>query len=231
MDNKTSIKGIIFDFNGTLFWDSELHDAAWNKFAMQLRGRGVSREDLLLNIHGKINKDILAFVLGRKISDDDADRFSEEKEMLYRNMVLSAKEKYKLAPGAEELLDELVSLGIPVTIATSSQKSNVDFYFDYFDLSRWFDYRKVVFDNGKIKPKPAPDIFIEAAKKIDVDIQCCLILEDSFTGIQAARNANANKVIFVENNVPVHFNKVEKYVDGRISDLLEIKNYFLNGLN
>jgi beta-phosphoglucomutase len=226
MDNKTSIKGIIFDFNGTLFWDSELHDETWNKFAMQLRGRGVSREDLLMNIHGKINKDILAFVLEKEISDDEANRFSEEKEMLYRNLVLSAKEKYQLAPGAEELLDELANLGFPVTIATSSQKPNVDFYFDYFGLSKWFDYQKVVFDNGKIEPKPAPDIFIEAARKLDVDVQRCLILEDSFTGIRAARNACANKVVFVENNVPVHFHKIEKYVDGRISNLLEIKNYF-----
>jgi len=231
MDNNTSIKGIIFDFNGTLFWDSELHDAAWDKFSVQLRGRGVSQEDLLLNIHGKINKDILAFVLGKEIADDEANRLSEEKEMLYRNMVLSAKEKYTLAPGAEELLDELVSIGIPVTIATSSQKTNVDFYFDYFGLSKWFDYQKVVFDNGKIKPKPAPDIFVEAAKKIKVNVQGCLILEDSFTGIQAARNACANKVIFVENNVPVHFDKVKDLVDGRITHLLEIKNYFLNRIN
>lgn len=213
------LKGIIFDFNGTLFWDSRLHDKAWNEFALKLRGRGLTAEDLLLHVHGKINKDILAFVLERDITIEEARILSEEKEQLYRNLVKSSREKYKLAPGAEDLLDWLINQQIPFTVATSSEKSNVDFYFNYFKLSKWFNYGKIVFENGKMKPKPAPDIFLIAAEKIGVNIAGCMILEDSYTGIRAAKNAGAKKVLFVENDVPVSYDKVRELVDGKIRNL------------
>lgn len=217
------IKGIIFDFNGTLFWDSKLHDKAWNDFALKKRGKGLSSEDLLLHIHGKINKDILKFVLNRELTASEIEKLADEKEQLYKDMIIHSDKEFHLSPGTNKLLDWLNDEGIPKTIATSSQKSNVDFYFDYLGLSKWFDYEKVVYDNGKIKPKPSPDIFIEAAKKIQVDIHDCMILEDSFTGILAARKSGANKVVFVENDVPVSFEKIKDYVDGKVNNLLEIK--------
>lgn len=223
--NNKEIQGIIFDFNGTLFWDSKLHDKAWNDFAEKKRGRGVSAEDLLLRIHGKINKDILKFVLGEDLTNDEVDKFSEEKEEIYREMVLDSNEKYHLSPGSEDLLNWLSETDFPKTIATSSQKSNVDFYFKYLNLNKWFVYENVVFDNGKIIPKPSPDIFIEAAKKINVDISKCLILEDSYTGILAARNSGANRVVFVENDVPVSYEKVKDLVDGKVRNLLEVKKF------
>jgi HAD superfamily hydrolase (TIGR01509 family) len=223
INKEKTIKGIIFDFNGTLFWDSKLHDKAWNDFAIKIRGKGVSSEDLLLRIHGKINKDILKFVLGRDLQDDESELLSEEKEKMYRDLIYESEKKYQLAPGTIELLNWLDEAGIPKTIATSSQKSNVDFYFDYLGLSKWFDYEKVVYDNGKINPKPSPDIFIEAAKKIQVDIHDCMILEDSFTGILAARKSGANKVVFVENDVPVSFEKIKDFVDNKVNNLMEIK--------
>lgn len=223
--DNTEIQGIIFDFNGTLFWDSKLHDKAWNDFAEKKRGRGVSAEDLLLRIHGKINKDILKFVLGEDITNVEVEKFSEEKEEIYREMVLDSNVKYHLSPGSEDLLNWLNETGFPKTIATSSQKSNVDFYFTYLNLNKWFDYKNVVFDNGKIIPKPSPDIFIEAAKKINVDISKCLILEDSYTGILAARNSGANRVVFVENDVPVSYENVKDLVDGKVCNLLEVKKF------
>ena len=219
------IKGIIFDFNGTLFWDSKLHDKAWNNFAHKISGKDLTAEDLLMHVHGKINKDILTFVLEREINYEEAQKLSEEKEELYRNMLKSNNEKYELAFGAVNLFEHLKEIEIPFTIATSSEKSNVDFYFDYFKLSKWFKYDKVVFENGKMNPKPAPDIFLIASEKIRVDIANCMILEDSFSGIQAARNAGAKKVIFVENDVPVSFDKVKDLVDGKVRNLQDVIAY------
>jgi beta-phosphoglucomutase-like phosphatase (HAD superfamily) len=50
-----------------------------------------------------------------------------------------------------------------------------------------------------------------------------MILEDSFTGILAARKSGANKVIFVENDVPVSFEKIKDYVDGKVNNLMDVK--------
>lgn len=216
------INGIIFDFNGTLFWDSKMHDKAWNEFAMKERGKGLTPEDLLLRVHGKINKDILSFVFDRELTAEEASRFSEEKEAMYREIVKSSKSKYRMAQGAEELLDQLLCLKIPFTIATSSEKSNVDFYYEYLDLKRWFDYEKIVYENGQMKPKPNPEIFLIAAQKIGVPIEECIILEDSYTGIKAGRSSGAEKVLFVENDVPISFQKVKNMVDGKMTDLYKV---------
>ena len=219
------INGIIFDFNGTLFWDSKMHDKAWNEFAIKHRGKELTPEDLLLRVHGKINKDILAFVFGRELTIDEALKFSEEKEELYREIVTSSKQKYSLAEGAEKLLDQLSINKIPFTIATSSEKSNVDFYYEYLELHRWFDYDKIVYENGQMKPKPDPDIFLIAANKIGIPIEECMILEDSYTGIKAARSSGAVKVLFVENDVPVSYKKVKPLVDGRIKNLMDLMDW------
>lgn len=61
----------------------------------------------------------------------------EEKEGLYRE--ICRKEKPSLAPGAENFLQFLADRGIPRTIATASGVSNVDFFFSFFPLHRWFD--------------------------------------------------------------------------------------------
>ncbi len=220
------INGIIFDFNGTLFWDSKMHDKAWNDFAYKETGKGLTSEELLLHVHGKINKDILAFVFDKELSAQEVARLSEEKESIYRKIVTSSKIKYRLAEGAEELLDKLTKKKIPFTIATSSEKSNVDFYYEYLDLKRWFDYEKIVYENGQMKPKPNPDIFLIAAEKIGMPIEECMILEDSYTGIKAAKSAGAAKVLFVENDVPVSYDKVKPLVDGRIKNLMDVFNWF-----
>jgi HAD superfamily hydrolase (TIGR01509 family) len=105
-----------------------------------------------------------------------------------------------MAPGAEEFLDYLKNHHIPFTIATASGKENLDFYFEYLPLSRWFEYDKVVYNNGKIKGKPDPQIYQIAMSVIDKKPEEVIIFEDAVAGLQAARNANAGKIIVVDSN-------------------------------
>lgn len=49
------MKGIIFDFNGTLFQDSDKHEAAWRQFALEQFGRKITDEEFIRNIHGRNN--------------------------------------------------------------------------------------------------------------------------------------------------------------------------------
>ena len=53
------MKGIIFDFNGTLFWDSQLHYDAWREYSKILRGTEFTDEEMRLNMFGRTNKDII----------------------------------------------------------------------------------------------------------------------------------------------------------------------------
>jgi beta-phosphoglucomutase-like phosphatase (HAD superfamily) len=91
-----------------------------------------------------------------------------------------------LIAGAVEFLDFLKGEGVDFTIATGSEYSNVDFYFDKFELGKWFDRSRVVLDDGTFPGKPAPDGYLRAAKVLGRDPADCVVFEDAEPGIQAA---------------------------------------------
>lgn len=219
------IKGIIFDFNGTLFWDSKLHEKAWREFAIKYTGRKLSDDDFKHWVHGRINRDIIQFIFDKTFTVDETQHYSDLKETIYRNYLNADKNLLKLAPGAVAMLNYFKTNLIPVTIATSAEISNVDYYFKTLNLAQWFDFDRIVYDDGSITPKPAPDIFLKAARKIGLTTSECLVAEDSVTGIMAAKNAGIAKIIFVENDEPIEFLKVKDYVDGKITNLLELKSF------
>jgi HAD superfamily hydrolase (TIGR01509 family) len=189
--------GVIFDFNGTLFWDTGLHNRAWDIF---LTGHKLylSDGDKFRKMHGKNNKDILTGLFEAKLSDDQIRQYILEKEGLYQELCL--KTDMQLAPGAPEFLDFLKSNGIPFTIATASGQENVDFYFEHLPLTRWFEYDKIVYNNGKIKGKPAPQIYQMAMAVIGKQPGDVIVFEDAVAGLQAARSAEAGKIIVVDSN-------------------------------
>ncbi len=87
-----------------------------------------------------------------------------------------------------------------MNIATVSPRVNVAFYFDYFQLTRWFDFEKVVYDNDTLNSKPAPDYYMQAAKNINANSQEMLVFEDSLIGLQGAANTQAKQIIAVSAN-------------------------------
>ena len=192
-----SYNGIIFDFNGTLFWDSELHMEAWREFSRRLRGTPFSDEEMLKYMFGRTNEDIIAYAIGKRPSPELVEKFAVEKEQVYRDMCKLHPEIFKLAPFAEEFLNYLKESNIPRTIATMSEKDNVDFYIKEFHLEKWFDVEKIVYSDGIIPGKPAPDIYLIAAKRLGLDPQNCIVVEDAISGINAAKNAGIGKVVAI----------------------------------
>ena len=192
-----SYNGIIFDFNGTLFWDSELHMEAWREFSRRLRGTSFSDEEMLKYMFGRTNEDIIAYAIGKRPSPALVEKFAVEKEQVYRDMCKKHPEIFKLAPFAEEFLNYLKESNIPRTIATMSEKDNVDFYIKEFHLEKWFDVEKIVYSDGIIPGKPAPDIYLIAAKRLGLDPQNCIVVEDAISGINAAKNAGIGKVVAI----------------------------------
>lgn len=192
-----SYNGIIFDFNGTLFWDSELHMEAWREFSRRLRGTSFSDEEMLKYMFGRTNEDIIAYAIGKRPSPELVEKFAVEKEQVYRDMCKKHPEIFKLAPFAEEFLNYLKESNIPRTIATMSEKENVDFYIKEFHLEKWFDVEKIVYSDGIIPGKPAPDIYLIAAKRLGLDPKNCIVVEDAISGINAAKNAGIGKVVAI----------------------------------
>lgn len=190
-------KGIIFDFNGTLFFDSEKHLEAWREFSKRVRDHAFTDEEMRDYMFGRTNEDILAYLLGRKPEPELVEQLAQEKEAVYREMCRKDKENMVLAPGAIEFLDYLKENNIPTTIATMSEKNNVDFFIEEFNLAKWFELDQIVFDDGNIKGKPAPDIYLKAAKNLGLKPEECIVVEDAVSGIEAARAAGIGKIIAI----------------------------------
>ncbi len=191
--------GLLFDFNGTLFFDNSLNDQAWNQLARQLRGFPFSEEEQQSFVRGKSNAAAVRRILGEDTSDTDCAKYSEQKEEIYLSLCrdLQAQGRLSLAPGAAEFLDAAKALGYPVNIATSAQPGNVDYYFSAFGLNRWFNREKVSCLLPGIPGKPAPDLYLRAAKAMGVEAKDCWVLEDAASGIQSAKNAGAAKIIAI----------------------------------
>lgn len=193
-----NIEGVIFDFNGTLFFDSEIHKKAWNKISVEIRSNPITEEEFLRYIFGHTNKAILQHLFQRKMSDDILNVFAIRKEEYYRSMCLQDPVNLKLVNGATDLFDFLKKKNIKMTIATASEFTNVKFFNEQFGLDRWFDFEKIVYDDNIIKGKPAPDMFLKAAKNIGASASNCIVFEDSETGVVAAKSAGVIKIIVLD---------------------------------
>jgi len=199
------MKGIIFDFNGTLYWDSQLHYDAWRDFSKIIRGYSFTDEEMRDKMFGHTNEDIIEYAIGKKPSKEMVEKYGKEKEALYRKRCLLDPEKFKLAPGAIELLDYLKANNIPRTIATMSEWDNVEFYIKEFHLENWFNIDKIVYSDGTIPGKPAPDIFLIAAEKIGLKPKDCVVIEDAIAGINSAKSAGIGKIIAIASLEPISF--------------------------
>ena len=215
------MKGIIFDFNGTLYWDSQLHYDAWREFSKIIRGVEFTDEEMRDKMFGHTNEDIIEYAIGKKPTKEMVEKYGKEKEALYRKRCLLDPENFKLAPGAIEFLDYLKENNIPRTIATMSEWDNVEFYIKEFHLENWFDLDKIVYSDGTIPGKPAPDIFQIAAKKINLKPQDCVVVEDAIAGIKSAQSAGIGKVIAIASLEPIEFYEKINGIETIIKDFYE----------
>lgn len=212
------MKSVIFDFNGTLFYDTELHVIAWKKFIKQLTNHDVSDQEFQEKIFGRDNIQVIRTYLPN-LDQATLEKYSEDKEVIYRQMCEENPEITHLTLGATSFFDYLKEQNIPFTIATGANKGNVDYYFDKFNLAKWFDYDNVVLDDGYIKGKPHPDVYLLALKKINASAKDCVVFEDSPSGVIAAKEAGIGKIICIRKD-----GKFPLEVDGVIHDFTNASN-------
>ncbi len=188
------IRGAIFDFNGTLFWDTHEHDASWI-LCMRERGVQVTADELFERFHGKPNETIICGLLGKNTSEAVLREIIAEKERIYQTLCL--EKKMEFAPGAVSLLDFLKENQVPLTVATSAPLENIEFYCRHLNIERWFDREKIVFFDGTFPGKPHPEFYSRAMRKIGCTPAETVIFEDAPSGILAAENAGCRNIVCV----------------------------------
>lgn len=186
---------VVFDFNGTLFFDDDKHVAAWNQISEEIRGVGITPQELHENINGVPNQQTITFLSGGTYTQEQIDFYSQKKEAVYREKCMEDTENFHLVDGAEEYFDYLKSKNIPFTIATASIKPNVDFFIDSFHLDRWIPRDHFVYDDGTYENKVA--MFQDACRILGSDPDHCLVFEDSGSGIRNAYEAGCSNIIIM----------------------------------
>ena len=202
MSKLEDIIGVIFDFNGTMFFDSDKHIEAWALYVEEITGRKPDKNEQKLYIKNQSGKKILEHFLGYELPDEMVEQLSEEKEGIYRKLCNEEGKGLALAPGLTDFLDFLAEHNIPRTIATTANLSNVMYYFEKFDLYQWFDTDKLVFHDKRMRDKPYPDMYLVACKMINKEPARCLVFEDSVSGITAACNAGIKNIVAVTGDNP-----------------------------
>lgn len=220
------IIGVIFDFNGTMFFDSDKHIKAWTMYIEELTGEKLTDKEVNRYVKRMSGRQLIEYYLDYEISDDMYEQLAEEKENIYRKLCMEDKDNLKLAPGLEKFLDYLTEFNIPRTIATTAPMSNVMFYFETFDLYRWFDTDKLVFHDKRLRDKPFPDQYLVACKMINKEPGKCMVFEDSESGIKSATAAGIKYIIAVNGDNPNL--KTEEYetVKATIKDYEELGDDF-----
>lgn len=189
--------GVIFDFNGTMFFDQLFQEASWKIFLENAIGRTPSNEEFETYVHGRNANASLPYFFQKELSQTEIEALEEEKETVYRALCLEHPDDFRLADGLPHFLDELVKYKTPITIATASSLNNVEFFFEHLSLGRWFDFDKVAYNDGTIPGKPQPDLYWKAAELLRVKSEDCVVFEDAPSGIESAKRAGARAVIGV----------------------------------
>ena len=176
-----------------MFFDSSLHLEAWSKIYQELHPEDTG--SLNTGLVCGANNDAILKRIAPWLSDEERNRYSIRKEELYRQSCKSNPQIVHLAHGAEAFMNELQQRGIPFSLASASIMDNIRFYFETFGLDRWFRMEDVVYDDGSYPDKGA--MHMEAARRLNVELSDCLLIEDSPSSVTQAKHNGAGCIVAI----------------------------------
>lgn len=181
------LKAVLFDMDGVIVDNRDAHLAAFVEFAKR---HGIDLDpNVVLPYFGSTNAVIMKAVFGRELEPDELERYAEEKEEIYREIY------YPVIAPAEGLVDLLKALraaGVKTAVGSSAPRVNVDFVLERCGIAEYFD--AVASGSEITRSKPDPEVYLLAASKLDVAPQYCVVCEDAFVGVEAARNAGMHVI-------------------------------------
>lgn len=213
------IETVIFDFNGTLYFDKDLNEQSWKIIYKEIIGNEDNfNNELETILSKKDDTNIKEFFdrVGKAVDKETIDKYALKKETLYQELAKS-RNRNKLADGAIELLEYLNENKIKMILASASIKYNIDFYLNYCGLNKWFDYSRIAYDDGINKNKK--EIYLKAIELSNTNKENILAFDDSSGSINSGIEAGIKKIIRIN---PHGYKKVDSpYI---LDELMDFKN-------
>ncbi len=172
----------IFDMDGVIVDSNPAHRESWEAFN---RRYGIeTTEEMHQRMYGKRNDDIIRDFFGAHLAAEEIAARGAAKEALYREMIADRVEGL-LVPGLRDFLEQ--QRGVPTALASNAEPANIDFLLDRACLRGYF---QIVVDGHQVaNPKPDPEIYLKAADLLGFSAANCIVFEDSYSGVAAAKAA------------------------------------------
>jgi len=173
----------IFDMDGVLIDSGAHHRHAWRMLLDELGAEPADPEHWRLTI-GRPSEEAIPLLLGRRVSGAEARRLARRKRDLYQARAQTGLDP---VPGVRAFLEALVRLDVPRAVGTSASRWDAERLLDDLGLLRFFDV--MVTSDDVMLGKPDPEVWTQAARRLRVSAERCVVFEDALVGVQAARAA------------------------------------------
>ncbi len=194
-------QAVIFDLDGLMVDSEPVHQRAFN----QLLARHGINYHLEQAEYGKYFVGIPVrengdYLMARFALRGTVEQVLAEREAIYEALIADPKNLVPM-PGVFDMLDQLQARGVPLAVASGSPRHQVDLILRGMALTARF--RAIVGGGDVPRTKPAPDVYLRAIELLGVPAGACIALEDSASGITAAKAAGLY-AIAVPNQFTVH---------------------------
>ncbi|KAI3349745.1 HAD family phosphatase [Clostridium botulinum] len=212
------MRAFIFDMDGVIIDSEPIHRQVHGEI-MNTLGINISKGELALYA-GATNEYIFTKLKERYRIKKSVSELMDYKSKLIINKV--KEESLEPINGIRELLNALRKNNIKIAIGSSSPRSLIEAVIDKFNLHSAFDC--IVSGEEVERSKPYPDVYIEVSKKLGINPEKCIVVEDSHNGVQAAKSAGMKCIGF--NNVNSGNQDLSK-ADVRVDTIRKIDIYNL----
>lgn len=189
MSQLPDFKAVIFDMDGLVLDTEPTYFKAWQQAADKL-GYHLS-DSFCITLSGLPFSQIEVKLTQYFDSSFPFNIFYSLSSDIWRTNV--EREGIAVKKGVFDILNVLLEHQIPYCMATNSSEVNARECLQYAAIEEWFT--RLICREHVDTPKPAPDLFLQAASVLQLPIEDCIVIEDSLTGILAARSANAFSVL------------------------------------
>lgn len=180
----------IFDMDGVLINSNAAHLASWKKIA-QIDGVNFS-DEVFWQTFGMTSEYIVEKYWQKTLNEKEIAEVVDRKETAFRE---SIKQFVKPIDGAVDFVHFLSQKGYKLAVGSSAPRVNVDYTLEWLGIQSFFGER-VVAGNEVKQGKPAPDIFLTAARKLNASPETCVVIDDSRSGVNAGKNAGMKTIGF-----------------------------------
>ncbi|MBI4226438.1 HAD family phosphatase [Candidatus Roizmanbacteria bacterium] len=205
-------KAVIFDKDGVIVETTRLHFEKWKRTFAAYK-KNITLDFMIRNLSGRSAKENIKRHLDASISQENLTKILTDQMSFMQKMF----DKYaELVPGIIDFLKKLKKQKITTALATSSRKESTDLVLDRFKIRPYF--QTIINANDILHAKPHPEIYLKSAQKLKVKPYQCVVFEDSYSGVEAAKKAGM-KIVLVMTS---HTQKEIRNVDLAIKDFTKI---------